>query len=132
MLSLSARTSGIARAILRVIITLLVAIIAGSFTAIAISRVYVLSAEVFYRSFPESTFALWMHYLWFDPGVRGDVLMVTLLVFVAHSVGYPLVCGRRSLTFHGIYFMLVGLGALVIGFSAGLVLGVLEPLHSPL
>lgn len=98
----------------------------------AISRLYILVAEFACRWFPESWFSRTVNLLWFGPGMRGDILLLSLTILSVHFVVYANLFRTRPRSFH-LKYLTIGTGCSVaIVVIATLVFRSLGQLHSPL
>jgi hypothetical protein len=99
--------------------------------AFAISGVYLIIAELAYRSFPNSGYAHLLTLLWFDPGARGDVTLVFLLMLPVHFLAYVGLFRRRPATFHWRYLAIGTVSWVCLILLSKLTLRSLSPLQSP-
>ena len=100
--------------------------------AMAVTRLYTLLAEVAYRWRPQSSYSRILNYLWLDPGMRGDVLLVFLFTLSLHFVVYPNLFRHRDRSFHVRYLALGTVGWLALTLASNLILRSMGSMQSPM
>lgn len=115
-----------------ILLSLLTGLIVAVPAAMAVARLCTLIAELLYRWRPHSVYAQYIEYSWFDPGVRGDILLTFIVALGIHFLLYPVLTFRQSKRFH-LRYLLFG-NSIWVGliFLTSFGLTALGPMESPL
>jgi hypothetical protein len=98
--------------------------------SITITRPYAIFRELLYRFNSNSEFSKFITYMWFDPGVYGDILFLAMLGGIVHLIAYPILFWRKSRRQHLKYLLVVTLISVASVILAAVVLNAMSPLQS--